>query len=124
MTNYTPHEHSGHLLCGLLDPGLAAVLVMVLGGGIYLCKSIHKASARGEVFEPGNVPSSRLPRRDASIPPFIVALLPLIAVVVVFNLINNLIPALALGFVLSLVLLVPFFPKTAECGRARPSSTR
>ncbi len=39
--------------------------------------------------------------------------------VVVFNLINNLIPALALGFVLSLVLLVPFFPKTAECGRGK-----
>lgn len=59
------------------------------------------------------------PEEGRKYPPFVVALIPLIAVVVVFNLINNLIPALALGFVLSLVLLVPFFPKTAECGRGR-----
>lgn len=118
VTNYTPMNILGTSSAAGLIPGLAAVLVMLLGGGIYLCKSIHKASARGEVFEPGNVPFTP-PEEGRKYPPFVVALIPLIAVVVVFNLINNLIPALALGFVLSLVLLVPFFPKTAECGRGR-----
>ena len=118
VTNYTPMNILGTASAAGLIPGLAAVLVMLLGGGIYLCKSIHKASARGEVFEPGNVPFTP-PEEGRKYPPFVVALIPLIAVVVVFNLINNLIPALALGFVLSLVLLVPFFPKTAECGRGK-----
>lgn len=118
VTNYTPMNILGTSSAAGLIPGLAAVLVMVLGGGIYLCKSIHRASDRGEVFEPGNVPFAP-PTEGRKYPPFVVALLPLVAVVVLFNLIDNLVPALALGFVLSLVLLVPFFPKTEELGRGK-----
>ncbi|MBR1780931.1 MAG: GntP family permease [Oscillospiraceae bacterium] len=118
VTNYTPMNILGTSSAAGLIPGLAAVLVMLLGGGIYLSRSIHRASARGEVFEPGNVPFTP-PSDDRKYPPFLVALLPLIAVVILFNVVNNLIVALALGFVLSLVLLVPFFEKTEDCSRGK-----
>lgn len=117
VTNYTPMNILGTSSAAGLVPGLAAVLVMLLGGGIYLSTSIHKATARGEVFEYGTV-AFEPPVEGRKYPPFVISLLPLIAVVVVFNLINNLIPALALGFVLSLVLLVPFF-QPGEAGRGR-----
>lgn len=117
VTNYTPMNILGTSSAAGLIPGLAAVLVMVLGGGIYLSRSIHAATARGEVFEYGTV-AFEPPAEGRKYPPFVVSLLPLAAVVVVFNLINDLIPALALGFVLSLALLVPFF-QPGEAGRGR-----
>lgn len=55
VTNYTPMNILGTSSAAGLIPGLAAVAVMVVGGGFYLSKSIHRASARGEVFEYGNV---------------------------------------------------------------------
>ncbi|MCI8537971.1 MAG: GntP family permease [Oscillospiraceae bacterium] len=117
VTNYTPMGILGTSSAAGLIPGLAAVLVMVLGGGTYLSKSIHAATARGEAFEYGTV-AFEPPAEGRKYPPFVVSLLPLVAVVVVFNLINDLIPALALGFVLSLILLVPFFqPGEASRGR-------
>ena len=117
VTNYTPMGILGTSSAAGLIPGLAAVAVMLLGGGIYLSTSIHRASARGEVFEYGTV-AFEPPVEGRKYPPFILSLIPLVAVVVVFNLINDLIPALALGFVLSLVLLVPFF-QSGEVSRGR-----
>lgn len=118
VTNYTPMNVLGTSSTAGLIPGLAAVAVMLLGGGIYLSKSIHKATARGEVFEYGTV-AFEPPAQGRKYPPFLLSFLPLVCVIVVFNLVNNLIPALALGFVLSLVLLVPFFQKKDKLSRGR-----
>ena len=108
-----------------LIPGLAAVAVMVVGGGFYLSKSIHRASARGEMFEYGNVAFAP-PVEGRKYPPFVIALLPLVVVVLAFNflgllipaLTSNLVVALALGFVLALALLVPYF-QPGELGRGK-----
>ena len=118
VTNYTPMNVLGTSSTAGLIPGLAAVAVMLLGGGIYLSKSIHRATARGEVFEYGTV-AFEPPAQGRKYPPFLLSFLPLVCVIVVFNLVNNLIPALALGFVLSLVLLVPFFQKKDKLSRGR-----
>lgn len=118
VTNYTPMNVLGTSSTAGLIPGLAAVAVMLLGGGIYLCKSIHRATARGEVFEYGTV-AFEPPAQGRKYPPFLLSFLPLVCVIVVFNLADNLIPALALGFVLSLVLLVPFFQKKDKLSRGR-----
>ena len=62
VTNYTPMNVLGTSSTAGLIPGLAAVAVMLLGGGIYLSKSIHRATARGEVFEYGAVAFEPRPR--------------------------------------------------------------
>ena len=117
VTNYTPMDILGTSSAAGLIPGLAAVAVMVLGGGIYLSKSIHRSTARGEYFEPGTV-AFEPPVEGRRYPPFVLSLLPLAVVIVLFNVLNDLIPALAAGFVLSLVLLVPFF-QPGESSRSR-----
>lgn len=104
VTNYTPMNILGTSSTAGLIPGLAGVAVMVIGGGMTMSRWIHKSSARGEVFEYGSIAFSP-PKEDRVYPPFIFSLLPLISVVVAFNLIDNLTPALLLGFLLSLVLL-------------------
>jgi H+/gluconate symporter-like permease len=86
--------------------------------GTYLCKSIHKATAGGEVFDYGTVAFTP-PSPDRQYPGFLISLLPLIVVIVVFNVISNLIPALALGFVLSLVLFRGSVLPTHEKSRYR-----
>lgn len=117
VTNYTPMNILGTSSAAGLIPGLAAVAVMLVGGGIYLSTSIHRSSARGEVFEYGTV-AFEPPVEGRRYPPFLLSLLPLVAVVILFNVINNLIPALALGLVLALVLLTPFFQPGDE-GKGR-----
>lgn len=102
ITNYTPMNILGTSSTAGLIPGLVAVIVMVLGGGTYLSRSIHKATARGEVFDYGNI-AFIPPSDNRKYPHFIVSIIPLLAVVIIFNLINDLIPALALGFLISLI---------------------
>jgi len=104
VTNYIPMGILGTSSYAGLIPGLAAVMVMVIGGGMYLSKSIHRATARGEVFSYGNVEVIEA-SPDKKYPNFWVSLLPLVMVVVLFNVIDNLVPALTAGFALALVLM-------------------
>lgn len=127
VTNYTPMNILGTSSAAGLIPGLAAVAVMLLGGGIYLSKSIHRSTARGEVFDYGTV-AFEPPVEGRKYPPFLFSLLPLVLVVLAFNFVGiipplaalqgNLIFALGLGFVLALILLVPYF-QSGETGRGR-----
>lgn len=125
VANYTPMNILGTTSAAGLIPGLVGVLVMVLGGGMYLSRSIHRATARGEVFEYGNVAFAP-PVEGRKYPPFILALIPLVVVVLAFNFIGlvfpsldgNLTVALVLGFVFALVLLVPYF-QPGEIGRGK-----
>jgi H+/gluconate symporter-like permease len=59
------------------------------------------------------------PSKGRKYPHFIISLIPLAAVIVIFNVINDLIPALGLGFVLSLVLLYRYILPDANNSRPR-----
>ena len=74
VTNYTPMNILGTSSAAGLIPGLAAVAVMLLGGGIYLSKSIHRSTARGEVFDYGTV-AFEPPVEGRKYPPFLFSLL-------------------------------------------------
>lgn len=104
IANYVPMEILGTSSTAGLFPGLIAFAIVAFGGSFYLITSISKATARGETFSPGNVQFSPVdPSRNY--PPFIIALLPLILITVLFNIIGDLTIALAIGLVLSLVIL-------------------
>lgn len=104
VTNYVPMEILGTSSTAGLIPGLVAFAIVAGGGSFYLITAIHKATAKGEVFTPGNVQFSPVdPTRNY--PPFIIALLPLIVVTVLFNIVGNLTVALAIGFILVLIFL-------------------
>lgn len=99
-------------------PGFIGAAIVLFGGGFYLVRSIHKAADRGEVFEPGKVAFEPVdPNRKY--PPFIVALLPLILVVILFNVTNILAPSLLAGFVLALIILTPYIQPENGLGRGR-----
>ncbi|MCR5784117.1 MAG: hypothetical protein K6G40_00550 [Eubacterium sp.] len=85
-----------------LIPGLIGVVIMVAGGGFYLTTAIHKASAAGLNFEYGSIAVPE-EKEDDKYPNFILCILPLVAVVIVFNVVGELVPALLVGFILSLV---------------------
>ena len=89
-------------------PGFIGAAIVLFGGGIYLVSSIHKATDRGEVFEPGKVAFEPVDE-SRKYPPFIISLLPLVLVVILFNVTNVLAPSLFVGFILALILLTPFF---------------
>ena len=99
-------------------PGFIGAAIVLVGGGVYLVTSIHRATDRGEVFEPGKVAFAPVDP-DRKYPPFVVALLPLVLVVVLFNITNNLAPSLLAGFVLALVVLTPFIKPEEGLGKGR-----
>lgn len=106
MINSLPIQLLGTTSAAGLIPGLISTAIMVGVGGLYLVKRVHKAAAAGEVFEPGNIKMP--PERPADkYPHFVVALIPLVVVLVLFNVLNNLVPALSAGLILSLILLGP-----------------
>lgn len=104
VTNYVPMEVLGTPSTAGLIPGLVALAIVAGGGGFYLITSISKATARGETFSPGNVQFSPVDS-SRTYPPFIIALLPLVVITVLFNIVGNLTVALAIGFILALVVL-------------------
>lgn len=104
VTNYIPMGILKTSAYSGLVPGLVAVAIMLLGGGIYLSKSIHKATDNGETFDFGPLPVP-VERDGHPYPNFWISLAPLVAVIIIFNIWNNLIAALAVGFVLALVLM-------------------
>ena len=116
VANYTPMSYLDTTSTAGFAVGLVGVAIMLVGGGTYLARSIHKSSARGEVFDPGNTPFQPIDE-SRRYPNIVLALIPLVSVIVVFNIVDELIPALALGFILALVLLVPFFENTPERSR-------
>ncbi len=104
VTNYIPMGILGTSAYSGLIPGIVASVIMVAGGGLYLTKSIHKATAAGETFDFGPLP---IPvERDPQLyPNFWKSLVPLISVIILFNILNNLLISLTAGFFLSLILM-------------------
>lgn len=99
-------------------PGFIGAAIVLFGGGAYLVRSIHKAADRGEVFEPGKVAFEPVdPTRKY--PPFLVALLPLILVVVLFNVTGVLAASLFAGFILALIILTPYIQPENGLTRGR-----
>jgi H+/gluconate symporter-like permease len=118
VANSIPMSILGTSSTAGLVPGLVGAFIVLFGGGFYLIRSIHKATDRGEVFEPGNIEFQPV---DSSrkYPPFIIALLPLILVVILFNITNTLPLALLFGFLLALVLLTPYIQPRDGMTRGR-----
>ena len=98
-------------------PGFIGAAIVIFGGGIYLVTAIHRATDRGEVFEPGKVAFSPVDPSRKYPPPFVVALLPLILVVVLFNVTNQLAPSLLGGFVLALIIPDPLYSAGSRTGK-------
>lgn len=114
VVNYIPMGILGTSSTAGLIPGLVGVVIMVAGGGIYLTKAIHKATANGAVFDYGPVEMPPV-REDGKYPPFILALLPLVIVVIAFNIIGTLEIALFIGFIVSVILFFNYLrPKEGE----------
>jgi H+/gluconate symporter-like permease len=110
LINVIPTQILGTSPSAALIPGVIAGFMGFIGSIIYLNYAITKAKAKGDGFEYGD--SSFVlacKREDDSVehlPKFIMALIPMIAIFVTFNVIGtSIIIALAVGIFLSLALL-------------------
>lgn len=102
--NYLPMQALGTTTTAGLIPGIIGTVVMILLCGTYLSRSVNKSVARGEVFEYGTMQAP--PEVDAeSRPNIVISLIPLLVVVILYNLTSLLEPALCVGIILALILL-------------------
>lgn len=97
---------------GLL-PGLVAVIIIAAGGYFTLYFMIMKDKKKDLHFELGDVPA--IPHEEGrKLPPFIVALLPLVAVFVSYTIINwNIAIALTIGILINIILMQQYIPRSA-----------
>lgn len=95
-----------------LIPGLVAVVIMAVGGYFTLYYMIMKDKKKGLGFEMGDVPA--IPHEEGrKLPPFFVALLPLIAVFICYTIIHwNIAIALTVGILINIVLMQQYIPRT------------
>ncbi len=115
VPNYIPMQLLGTPSTASLIPGVVSGLIVAVGGGIYLTKSISKACDKGEVFEYSAITKMEL-SKTREYPNFVFSLIPILGVVVSFNVIKlNLIYSLGIGLILALLLLTKFYD-TSEYG--------
>ncbi|SHI73496.1 GntT/GntP/DsdX family permease [Parasporobacterium paucivorans] len=95
-----------------LIPGLVALVIIAVGGYFTLLVMIMKDKKNSLGFEMGDVPA--IPHEEGrKLPPFILALLPLIAVFVCYTIIHwNIAIALTIGILINLVLMQQYIPRT------------
>lgn len=98
---------------GLL-PGIVAVIIIAVGGYLTLYVMINNDKKKGMHFELGDVPP--VPHEEGrKYPPFILALLPLIAVFVCYTVIKwNIAIALTIGVLINLIFMQQYIPRTAQ----------
>lgn len=102
--NYLPMQALGTSTTAGLVPGIIGTVVMILLCGTYLSRSVKKSVARGEVFEYGTMRVPPETDRD-KMPNVIISLIPLLAVVILYNVTSLLEPSLCVGIILALILL-------------------
>lgn len=95
-----------------LVPGLVAVLIIAVGGYFTLFYMIMKDKKKGLQFEMGDLPA--IPHEEGRrLPPFIVALLPLVAVFVCYTIIKwNIAVSLTIGILINIILMQQYIPRT------------
>lgn len=98
---------------GLL-PGIIAVIIIAVGGYFTLYVMINNDKKKGMHFELGDVPP--VPHEEGrKYPPFILALLPLIAVFVCYTVIKwNIAIALTIGVLINLIFMQQYIPRTTQ----------
>lgn len=108
VPNYIPMEILGTSAYAGLIPGIVAALIVFCGGIFYCSRAVHLASDRGMHFEYG--PVKVAPEREGrKYPNIILAILPIVAVILVFNLTGALVAALFAGDVVALLALGWFY---------------
>lgn len=114
VPNYIPMEILGTSAYAGLVPGIAAALIVFCGGVFYCSRAVHLASDKGMHFEYGSVVVAP-ERSDRKYPNVILSVLPIVSVIVVFNLTGALVAALFTGDVVALLALGWFYaPKEGQ----------
>lgn len=88
-------------------PGFVAAVVVVIGICWYLCRATKKSIANGENFDWGPLKPND---PDEKTPPFILALIPLVFVVIGFNVLNLEAYSLALASLVAVIVLYKYIP--------------
>lgn len=89
-------------------PGFVASVVVIVGCCFYLCRATGKAAARGESFDWGPVLKPADP--GEKLPPFILSVIPLIVVVIGFNVLKLSSYTLALAAIVGVLVLYRYIP--------------
>lgn len=108
VPNYIPMEILGTSSYAGLIPGIVAALIVFLGGVIYCSRAVHMACDRGLRFEYGPVKVAP-EREDRKYPHILLAILPIVSVIIVFNLTGALVAALFTGDIVALLALGYFY---------------
>ena len=108
VPNYIPMEILGTSAYAGLIPGIVAALIVFVGGVTYCSRAVHKASERGLHFEYGPVVVAP-EQSDRKYPNVILSVLPIVAVIVVFNVTGALVAALFTGDVVALLALSRYY---------------
>ena len=108
VPNYIPMEILGTSSYAGLIPGIVAALIVFFGGVIYCSRAVHMACDRGLHFEYGPVKVAP-EREDRKYPHILLAILPIVSVIIVFNLTGALVAALFTGDIVALLALGYFY---------------
>ena len=108
VPNYIPMEILGTSSYAGLIPGIVAALIVFLGGVIYCSRAVHMACDRRLHFEYGPVKVAP-EREDRKYPHILLAILPIVSVIIVFNLTGALVAALFTGDIVALLALGYFY---------------
>jgi H+/gluconate symporter-like permease len=96
---------------GGLLPGIIGVLIILIGSYIVMSKMMLKAIDRGEVFEYGPVEPIQV-NTERKLPPFILSILPLVAVFVAYTIIGwHIAIALSLGILINFVTMQQYIER-------------
>ena len=94
-----------------LIPGLVAVIIIGVGGYFTLVYMINKDRKNGMHFELGTVPPVTA-EEGRKLPPFIISLLPLVAVFIFYTVLHwNIAIALTIGILVNIVLMQQYIPR-------------
>lgn len=93
-----------------LIPGLVSTVIIAVLGYFTLSAMIIKSMKKGEVFEYG--PVAKIEEEERKLPNFWVAILPLVAVFVLYTILHlNIAIALTAGILVNIIVMFPFIPK-------------
>ena len=90
-------------------PGFVAGAVVIFGCCLYMCRATRKAINKGETFDWGPVLEATTGSEE-NLPHFVLSIIPLIVVIIGFNVLNLSAYALALASIIGLIVLIKYVP--------------